>query len=122
MALPPDHPDRRQKRYEVDLHVTVDSKHNFFAGAATNLSASGIFVATHIVQPIGTRVDFTIHLAGRMVKGVGEVRWMRPADYDSGQPAGMGILFVDISPEDDAAVKAFLESRVPMVYNEQAKP
>ena len=115
--LPDDHPDRRQKRYEVDLQVTVDSKHNFFAGSATNLSASGIFVGTHMVQPIGTKVDFTIHLEDRMVKGIGEVRWIRPADYDTGQPAGMGILFVDLTPEDDAAVKAFLESRDPMVYN-----
>ncbi len=118
--MPPieDHPERRQTRYEVDLQVTVDSQHNFFAGAATNLSASGIFVATHIVQPIGTRVDFTVHLGDRLVKGVGEVRWIRPADYEAGEPAGMGILFVDLDPEDDIAVKEFLLSRNPLVYSE----
>ena len=86
--------DRGQERYGVDLAVTVNSDHNFYAGFAKNLSEGGIFVATHIVHPVGTQFNLSIHLDDgdtRVVKGVGVVRWIRALDGDL--PAGLGIQF-----------------------------
>ena len=37
---------RRDPRYGVELDVTLESDHNFYAGFVENLSVSGIFVAT----------------------------------------------------------------------------
>jgi hypothetical protein len=38
---------REHSRFHVDLDVTVGSDHNFYAGFAENLSAGGVFIATH---------------------------------------------------------------------------
>jgi uncharacterized protein (TIGR02266 family) len=108
--------DRQQERFDVDLAVTVDSEHNFYAGYATNLSASGVFVATTIVHPVGTRFSFTIQLAEtrEVVRGVGEVRWLRPKKNEEGLPAGIGIQFLEVEGDGAEKIGRFLSRRQPM--------
>lgn len=109
--------DRTEERHGVDLTVTVNSDHNFYAGFARNLSAGGIFVATHIVHPVGTQFDLSIHLddgdAG-VVRGVGEVRWIRALDQESELPAGLGIRFTEIFDDGAERIQRFLSQRGPM--------
>ncbi len=112
----PSSEDRGRARYEVDVAVTVDSEHNFYGGYATNLSAGGFFVATHIVHPVGTRFNFTIHLGDdpALIKGVGEVRWLRPQAAGSSSPAGLGIQFSKIEGDGARRIEAFLQKRKPL--------
>jgi uncharacterized protein (TIGR02266 family) len=108
--------DRGQVRYGVDLAVTVNSDHNFYAGFAKNLSEGGIFVATHIVHPVGTKFNLSMHLDDgdpRPVRGVGEVRWIRALDGDL--PAGLGIQFTEIDEDGQTRIEAFLAKRDPLI-------
>jgi uncharacterized protein (TIGR02266 family) len=107
--------DRESTRFEVDVAVTVDSAHNFYAGYATNLSAGGFFIATHIVHPVGTRFSFTIHLGdqGHIVKGIGEVRWLRAQQSGDAQ-AGLGIQFLEVEGDGAQRIAKFLEERKPL--------
>ncbi|MBI4951863.1 MAG: PilZ domain-containing protein [Myxococcales bacterium] len=111
---------RDRTRYGVDLDVTLNSLNNFYAAQAMNLSADGIFVATHIFQPIGTRCELTIHLPDvpRPIKGVGEVRWVRTRPGPGDAPPGMGIRFVEVQPGARELVESFLTTRQPLVYED----
>ena len=108
--------DREEPRYQVDLAVTVNSDSNFYAGYASNLSAGGIFVATHIVHPIGTRFNLSLHLDDQptVVRGIGEVRWMRARDRDGDLPAGLGIRFIEIEGDGAERISEFLQRRGPI--------
>ena len=111
--------DRNQVRYGVDLTVTVNSDHNFYAGFARNLSGGGIFVATHIVHPVGSQFNLSIHLDDgdpRVVRGVGEVRWIRVLDGDL--PAGLGIQFTSLDDDGHERITKFLALREPLVMED----
>jgi uncharacterized protein (TIGR02266 family) len=111
--------DRHQVRYGVDLAVTVNSDHNFYAGFAKNLSHGGIFVATHIIHPVGTEFNLSIHLDDgdhRVVRGIGEVRWIRVLDGDL--PAGLGIQFTSVDGNGQERIERFLATRDPIVVED----
>lgn len=112
--------DRRQIRYDVDLTVTVNSDSNFLAGAATNLSAGGVFISTTIVHPIGTKFNVSIHMDdGKpgMVHAMGEVRWHRIKN-EGGESQGLGIKFLQIASEDEDRIREFLARRKPMLMGD----
>ncbi len=110
--------DRGQVRYHVDISVTVDSDSNFYAGMAMNLSAGGIFIATHIVHPAGTKFNLSLHLDEvGIVRGVGEVRWIRAQDEEAGQPAGLGIRFIQLEGDGADRIRRFLELRRPLIVD-----
>lgn len=113
--------DRQEDRVGVDLNVTVNSDHNFYAGHAQNLSEGGIFIATHIVHPIGTMFDLSLHVDDGqtgVVRGKGEVRWIRPATDDLSLPAGLGIKFTELEGDGAERIAAFLQTRAPIAYDE----
>ncbi len=106
--------DRERTRYEVDVAVTIDSDDWFYAGSATNLSHGGFFVATTIVQAIGTRFRFSLQLGDepKPVRGTGEVRWIRAASAAEAH-AGLGIQFVTVDGDGRDRVIKFLAKRNP---------
>ncbi|HZO12559.1 MAG TPA: TIGR02266 family protein [Polyangiaceae bacterium] len=113
--------DRRQVRYDVDVTVTVDSDSYFIAGFATNLSAGGIFIATPIVHPVGSRFELSIHLDDgdpRPLRALGEVRWHRALEEGSSTPQGIGIQFLRIDSESTERIKRFLEQRKPLMMSD----
>ena len=111
---------REQARYEVELEVTLTSDNNFFAAIASNLSGGGIFLATEHTKPVGHRVEFSITLPGEPMpaRGVGEIRWVRERKGPQGEPAGMGIAFVDVDPDSLGAIVEFLGAREPTFLDE----
>lgn len=117
--LPPAPDGRDQIRHGVDLTVTVDSDHNFIAGSATNLSAGGVFVHTHIVHPVGTKFNISVQMSDsdRPIRGVGVVRWLR-ASGDDGAEAGLGIQFVELDDDGQERIDAFLAQRRPIEDHE----
>lgn len=111
---------RRQfERHKVDLDVSLGSDHNFYSGFAENLSVGGVFIATHLLRPVGDQVEVCIHLPdGSEIRGVGEVRWVRVFNPDSDQPPGIGVRFRELEEGCDAAVECFLREREPMFFDD----
>lgn len=111
---------RAHARYSVDLDVHFGSDHNFYAGFVENLSAGGIFVATHNLRPVGERFEININLPdGRPIQGVGEVRWVREYSERSNVPPGMGIRFLELAPGADSAIADFLRERDPLFFDDE---
>jgi uncharacterized protein (TIGR02266 family) len=112
-ALPPD--ERRcDPRFAVAVQVTLQSEHNFYTGLTQDLSGGGLFVATHHLLPIGERIRlrFTLPTAKEPIDTLTEVRWVRQtAMPGGGGEVGMGLQFLQLTPEAKEAIKAFLRRR-----------
>ena len=114
-------PRRQHSRFRVDLDVTVSSEHNFYAGFVENMSAGGIFIATHQLKAVGDWLEFTVNLpdGGEPIAGKGEVRWVRVFSEASDTPPGMGIRFDALGPESVARIERFLAERDPLFYDDE---
>jgi uncharacterized protein (TIGR02266 family) len=110
----------RAHRLDVELQVDILSDSNFYAGFTENVSAEGIFVATHVLQPIGSIVEMSVQFPGQRgpVRVRGEVRWVREYSQASDACPGMGIRFEQLSPADDLLVREFLAKREPLFFDE----
>ena len=114
-------PNRRiHPRYAVELDVSVGSDHNFYAGFIENISVGVVFMATHLLKPLGEMMELTIYLPGREhpVRARGEVRWVREFNEASNVPPGMGIRFVEVDSDSVHAIDEFLGSREPMFFDD----
>ncbi len=111
----PPAPERRQApRYTVSVEVTLNSEHNFFTGLTQDLSKSGVFIATPTLCPIGARVQVRLKLptSTTPIDALTEVRWVRHHDLPGGGgKAGVGLMFLQMSPQAKQAVLAFLAKR-----------
>jgi uncharacterized protein (TIGR02266 family) len=110
---------RAHSRYAVELDIGINSDHNFYAGLVENMSAGGVFIATHLRKPIGERLELTIHLPGAEapVRASGEVRWVREYSADSNVPPGIGVCFIDLDQRSLELVTQFLSCREPLLYD-----
>ena len=115
----PDPTGRRKfERKDIQLDVSLYSDSNFYAGFTENLSAGGVFVATHNLRPIGEKIDVTITLPNdKQIIAHGVVRWLRVYNEASDAPPGMGIQFVEIEGED--LMREFLSARSPLFYDDE---
>ena len=100
--------------------MTLQSDHNFYAGFLENLSAGGLFIATHVVKPRGATIDFKIRVPGfdEPVQGTGEVRWVREYSESSDAPPGMGVRFLNLVGASADIIRAFLQARDPMFWDD----
>jgi uncharacterized protein (TIGR02266 family) len=113
-------PRREHSRFHVDLDVTVGSDHNFYAGFAENLSAGGVFIATHKLKPVGSPIELTINLPdGVQLRATGEVRWIRVFNEQSDTPPGMGVRFNDLADASVALIQSFLARRDPLFFDDE---
>lgn len=104
-------------RHTVEIEVGIASESNFYLGFTENLSSGGVFVATYVTKPLGSKVEVALAFpSGEELRVPGVVRWLRDATTD-GWP-GMGVQFESLSPEDEAKVRKFLSLREPMFYDE----
>jgi uncharacterized protein (TIGR02266 family) len=111
---------REHSRFHVDLDVTVGSDHNFYAGFAENLSAGGVFIATHKLKPVGSKIELTINLPdGVQIRATGEVRWIRVFNEQSDTPPGMGVRFNDLAEASVALIQKFLARRDPLFFDDE---
>ncbi len=118
--MSPTNERRREPRYTVTVDVTLDSEHNFFTGLTQDMSGSGLFVATNCLCPIGERVSLRMRLptSKEPIDAITEVRWVRTRDVPGGGgKAGLGLKFVQMSPQGREAVKAFLAKRESIFFD-----
>lgn len=111
-------PGRAATRIPLQTQVDLSSDSNVFTGFSTNLSEGGLFVATVNLLPVGTPVDLTFSLPGNTRISVhGEVRWRRELDDKAPEVfPGVGVRFVELSPEAAQAVHRFVADREPLFY------
>ncbi len=109
---------RAHRRFSIELEVSLNSDSNFYMGLTQNLSNGGLFVATHLVKPIGTEVEISLRVPARegplSLRGV--VRWVRERQHDEAWP-GMGIEFENPSADDLRVIEDFLATRTPLFFD-----
>ena len=109
---------REHPRRELTVDVTLQSEHNFYTGCSQNISAGGLFVATHEPHAIGDLVAIELTLPGleRRIHANGRVRWLRPYQESNDAPAGIGIAFVGLSEMDSSIIDGFILERSPILF------
>jgi uncharacterized protein (TIGR02266 family) len=82
------------------------------AGYGDNLSASGMFVATANPRKPGDRITvrFALPDGGGELSVMAEVVWARKESGPAGEEPGMGIRFLDPSPDFVARLREFVTS------------
>lgn len=109
-------------RVDLEAEVGLESESNFYTGLTQDISSGGLFVATHQTRPVGDRLVLKFALPGRPapITVEAEVRWVRqPTSIGAGDGTpGMGLQFVNITPEDKAAINTFIQQRESLFYDE----
>ena len=111
---------REHARYKVELDVSLGSDHNFYVGFVENMSAGGVFIATHMLKSVGEILELSIHIPSSDAKitGTGEVRWVREYSERSNVPPGMGVRFIHLESGSLEAIESFLAKREPIFFDE----
>src|SRR6187551_2528949 len=118
-SVAPESVRREHERFAVDLQVSVLSESNFYAGLAENLSAGGLFIATHQLQKVGSRIELSLSMpeSEEVFQIVGEVRWVRLYNEHSDTPPGLGVRFTELPAGAAAAISGFLGQREPLFFD-----
>ena len=113
---PPSQADIERRRVPLERKVSLKFKEfrGFIIEISHNVSLGGMFIATASPKPPGTIFDFELSLTDdfKLVQGIGEVVWVREADAGPGHPPGMGVRFLDLSPESRRLVQRIVEEHV----------
>ena len=112
---------RVHERLTFEVAVSVVSDTNFFAGLSLNISEGGIFVATHVTYPIGTRLEIRLLLPAdeEPTSVMTEVRWVRPhVEGDDAVTGGSAQLLRTPDPAVMAKIARFAAKREPIYYED----
>src|SRR5205814_78643 len=109
---------REQARVRMQAAIDLESDSNFFTGFSTNISEGGLFVATVKTLPQGTQVALHFSLpGGRKLDVQGVVRWTREVNDNTPEIfPGVGVQFINLSPEMGMVIKQFVKEREPLFY------
>jgi len=114
---------RASERFDLEVKVDLESDHNFYTGLTQNISAGGLFIATHVLRKIGDRITLNFVLPGseKPVQVETEVRWIREntALQKVDGSTGMGVRFINLSAEASTAINKFLQSRDSLFYDDE---
>jgi uncharacterized protein (TIGR02266 family) len=114
---------RAAERYDLEIKVDLESEHNFYTGLTQNISAGGLFIATHHLRRIGDRLNLKFQLPGsdQSIQVETEVRWIREnsALNRVDGSTGMGVRFINLSPAATAVINQFLSSRDSLYYDDE---
>ena len=114
---------RAAERFDLEVKVDLESDHNFYTGLTQNISSGGLFIATHHLRRIGDRITLKFTLPGseKTLDVETEVRWIREntALLRAEGGTGMGVRFINLSPETSAAINAFVQARESLYYDDE---
>lgn len=112
-----DHP--RPLNARVEVSVSLVSEHNFFVGVTRRIDSGGVFIASTMPPPVGTRVQVRLGLAdGRKIDLDGEVAFIRGKSATTGrQPPGCGVRLHGLPGWAVDAIERFFLARQPIVYS-----
>jgi uncharacterized protein (TIGR02266 family) len=114
---------RAAERFDLEVKVDLESDHNFYTGLTQNISSGGVFIATHHLRKIGDRITLKFTLPGseNVLAVETEVRWIREntALMRAEGGTGMGVRFINLTPETSAAINAFVQARESLYYDDE---
>jgi uncharacterized protein (TIGR02266 family) len=114
---------RIAERYDLEVKVDLESDHNFYTGLTQNISAGGLFIATHQLRRIGDHIKISFLLPGSAVPVSvdTEVRWIRENSslHRIDGATGMGVRFIELPAEASQAIQSFLQNRDSLYYDDE---
>jgi hypothetical protein len=113
-----DEPKSRALPTRVEVNVSLVSEHNFYVGPSRRMDSGGVFIATAMPPPAGTRLQIRLGLAdGRKIESEGEVAFVREKSATIGrQPTGCGVKLLNLPGWAVDAIERFIQARQPIVY------
>ena len=113
-----DEPKARPVPTRVEVNVSLVSEHNFYVGQTRRMDSGGVFIATAMPPPVGTRLEVRLGLAdGRKLDLEGEVAFVREKSATIGrQPTGCGVRLHGMPGWAVDAIERFILARQPIVY------
>jgi Tfp pilus assembly protein PilZ len=113
-----DEPKARPLPTRVEVNVSLVSEHNFYVGQTRRMDSGGVFIATAMPPPVGTRLQIRLGLAdGRKIETEGEVAFVREKSATIGrQPTGCGVRLLSVPGWAIDAIERFILARQPIVY------
>jgi hypothetical protein len=113
-----DEPRARPVPTRVEVNVSLVSEHNFYVGQTRRMDSGGVFIATAMPPPVGTRLQVRLGLAdGRKLDLDGEVAFVREKSATIGrQPTGCGVRLHGMPGWAVDAIERFILARQPIVY------
>jgi Tfp pilus assembly protein PilZ len=102
----------------VEVSVSLVSEHNFYVGSTRRIDSGGVFIATAMPPPVGTRIQVHLGLAdGRKLDLEGEVAFLRTKSATTGrQPAGCGVRLQGLPGWSIDAIERFFQARQPIIH------
>jgi type IV pilus assembly protein PilZ len=94
--------ERRQaERIPVDMEVDYECEETYLYAYITDIGALGIFLRTNAPYVVGTRLNLSFQPAGEStpLRLHGEVRWVSNPASEPTRPPGMGVAFLELTPE-----------------------
>ncbi len=115
--------DEKRRNLRIPLRVLrVETKiqGDVFFGHATNISKTGLFIQTANPKPTGTKVHIRFNLPDTQEKiaCLAEVSWIQDYTGQKGPQPGMGLKFVELSPEADHSLNRFVEEQANEVIDD----
>jgi len=109
---------RAHPRLTVEVEVSMNTEHNFYAGLTENISEGGLFIATIENIPMGTELDLKIGMPElEPVTVTGKVCWIREySEFTSDVSPGVGVEFYNLSEQSKELIQQFIRSRAPLLY------
>ena len=101
---------RSEPRHPVRLEVNYRCGDSYLFSKSSNLSEMGIFLTTSTPLGTGTRIELSFADPGgaEPIYALGEVMWTLEAA--PGVEPGMGVRFIDPTPETRARIKAIIRT------------
>jgi len=114
-------PKSRPTPTRVEVNVSLVSEHNFYVGPTRRVDSGGVFIATALPPPIGTRLQVRLGLAdGRKIDVEGEVAWVREKSATTGrQPSGCGVKLHGLPGWATESIERFTQARAAIIYAPQ---
>lgn len=103
---------RQSERHKVRFKLVYDDGHSFNAGHVMNVSETGLFLETALPLPVGTVVRLMPLDSDSEAIFEAYARVMRTVQYDptSIEPAGMGLMFIDLTEDDRRKVMEMIRT------------
>jgi uncharacterized protein (TIGR02266 family) len=92
--------DSRRVPIAAKVQFKFDRFSGFISEYSANISPTGMFIVTDNPEPSGRILDLEFRLGDgfEIIKGQGEVVWVRTEPDGPSRPPGMGIRFMELSP------------------------
>jgi len=115
--------NRYQPRVSLKVEIGIHTETNFYTGFAMNVSAGGIFIATHVPAKVGEEIplSFTLPNSPKPIEAVGVVCWYREYNplYPETHP-GMGLKFKEIPEAVEKTIDDYIKNiREPYFHPEE---